>query len=788
MKKKAVEILYKTKGDFSPNGLQKVFCSFHPADISHMQNATEDILSVANCAIFYHPSDIDKDAVDLDDYTMKLLEMKLLVVIVSTNFLKEDSFAKNWEYGFAIEHNIPVLPIAVEYDIEAYFANEMNRIRKGYGDIQLLRTKVRDKTEIAYQQKLYRDLSSILIDDNEIHKIRKAFSGQIFLSYRKKDRKYAHELMRTIHDIPSLRNVSIWYDEFISSGEKWSDKIGDVLKQSDVFLLMVTPSIIEPDNYVIKEEYPAAQKHEKVIIPAIKAASTGKTIDEEKLRQLFPGLKIYIDGDNAKELEEALSDLSDKSDNSPEKDYLIGLAFFNGIEVEKNSEKAVTLIIASAKREFPAAINKLAEMYWNGDGIAVNYENSILWRKKLVGIYNKKLADITNEDEVLGYVQALEKLTACLYELSSFRDSMYYGKQLVSALEQIISFTEADRFFEYVSTAYDLCGKNARRLGLFDEALEYAKKYLDFMRERYQERKNTNNYHNLSVAYERLGDVYYAIGAYEDCKEWYQKAVEIDREIDDQLKTIDSAFALSASLLVLGDIYIRSQEYQISERYYSEALSLRRRILDAYDSDEHRIQYGEALISQGTILTLTKSFAAAKALFREAEIIFKNIAEESGTIESQHTYSLVLNRLGKICELEHDYEGALTYYKKALVRREKILRHIRTNETIYEYALTEYFIAEACRQKSESANAKRSYEKVVTLLLPVLVNDRKGDCHQIFYEAAFERFKLDTYSGKKYLRFAIEALEWLVEQKSYNKQYQKQCELCKKMYMRCYPN
>lgn len=55
MKRRSVEILYKTKGDFLPNGLQKVFCSFHPSDISHMQNVTEDILSVANCAIFYHP-------------------------------------------------------------------------------------------------------------------------------------------------------------------------------------------------------------------------------------------------------------------------------------------------------------------------------------------------------------------------------------------------------------------------------------------------------------------------------------------------------------------------------------------------------------------------------------------------------------------------------------------------------------------------------------------------------------------------------------------------------------
>lgn len=37
MEKRLVEILYKMKGDFSLNSLQKVFCSFHPADISHLQ-------------------------------------------------------------------------------------------------------------------------------------------------------------------------------------------------------------------------------------------------------------------------------------------------------------------------------------------------------------------------------------------------------------------------------------------------------------------------------------------------------------------------------------------------------------------------------------------------------------------------------------------------------------------------------------------------------------------------------------------------------------------------------
>ena len=44
--------------------------------------------------------------------------------------------------------------------------------------------------------------------------------------------------------------------------------------------------------------------------------------------------------------------------------------------MERNTERAVSLIVASARQNLPEAIKKLAEMYWNGDGIQVNYENS----------------------------------------------------------------------------------------------------------------------------------------------------------------------------------------------------------------------------------------------------------------------------------------------------------------------------------------------------------------------------------------------------------------------------
>ena len=465
--KRLIDLSYRVPGGFSPNGLQKVFISFHPSDKDKMERIIRDIFSVADCAIYYHTDFLSEQDIDLEDYETKLNQMKLFVVIVSSNYLLNSSFAKNWEFGFAVSHHIPILPIAVESGLEDSFSSEMNRVGNGYGDIQLLRLHVTDKTEISYHQKLARDLGATLVNDKEIDRIKSAFCGRIFLSYRKKDRKYANELMRTIHNIPSLRSVSIWYDEFISSGEKWSDEIEDALKKCDVFLLMVTPSITEPDNYVIKEEYPEAIKRQKEIVSARKNKNKAKPLNLKELTVAFPGLKLLIDGDNAEELETALHKLTDSVESNPEKDYLIGLAFLNGVHVERDNEKGVALIAASAQKGLPDAVNKFADMYWTGDGLPANFENAILWRKKLVEIYESNFTEINSTDKILRYIKALESLTSNLYDLSSFRESLHYGKRLAALTEQITSSLNSSVILLYRTIAYGLCGKNCRQLGLY---------------------------------------------------------------------------------------------------------------------------------------------------------------------------------------------------------------------------------------------------------------------------------------------------------------------------------
>ena len=51
MRNKIIDFSYRVRGDFSPNGLQKVFFSFYPEDKERMEKIAEDILAISNCAV-----------------------------------------------------------------------------------------------------------------------------------------------------------------------------------------------------------------------------------------------------------------------------------------------------------------------------------------------------------------------------------------------------------------------------------------------------------------------------------------------------------------------------------------------------------------------------------------------------------------------------------------------------------------------------------------------------------------------------------------------------------------
>ena len=82
--------------------------------------------------------------------------MKLLVIPVTKNFLYEENDARLKDLKFALENNIPVLPLIQEVGLELEF-------NKLCGDIQCLNKYNLDKTQISFNKKLEDYLNNIFI-------------------------------------------------------------------------------------------------------------------------------------------------------------------------------------------------------------------------------------------------------------------------------------------------------------------------------------------------------------------------------------------------------------------------------------------------------------------------------------------------------------------------------------------------------------------------------------------------------------------------------------------------
>lgn len=217
---------YKTRGNAGPQGKQKVYFTCHQDDFGRcFEKITNQILDFENCALWYLTSEEN-----YQDIETELGGMRLFVIPVTTKLLTTSSRTMDIDLPFALKNHIPVLPLMQENGLDGLFD-------KKFGSLHYLDENARDDTAAPYEEKLKRYLSSAIVGDELAAKVRAAFDAYIFLSYRKKDRKHAQELMRLIHKNDFCRDIAIWYDEFLTPGENFNTEIEDALKKASCLRL-----------------------------------------------------------------------------------------------------------------------------------------------------------------------------------------------------------------------------------------------------------------------------------------------------------------------------------------------------------------------------------------------------------------------------------------------------------------------------------------------------------------------------------------------------------------------
>ncbi|MBQ8683420.1 MAG: DUF2225 domain-containing protein [Clostridia bacterium] len=561
----------KTRGNTSPQGKPRVYFCCHPADFSlYFEGVAEELLSRQSCALFYHTA----GAVTVtEDLLADLAGMQLFVMPVTTRLLTTENPAKDVLVPFALAHHLPVLPLIQEPGLAALFD-------KTFGNLQYLDRLDSDPTAIPYEEKLTLYLDSVLVGDELAAQVRAAFDAYIFLSYRKKDRRHAQELMRLIHANEFCRDIAIWYDEFLIPGEDWSDAIRQALEKSGLFVLAVTPNLVNEPNYIQAIEYPMAVEQGKLILPAEMIPT-----DRLALASRYAGIPPCADAHDPLALSAALAATLRQlairgNDNEPQHNFFIGLAYLSGIDVEVDHARAEKLIAGAAEAGLKDAMKKLASMYREGMGVARDYDRAIHWQKRLADAWEADYAEAENKENApSGYelVEALcslgDLLTAAsrldeaeavflrlevvvktlngkdnwnvffLIGLSSFKlGYMRYlagdhekAEQLFNAADTWLGFARGSWVTQGCMCQIQLClcmGDIRRRTGRLEEALDRYIKGLAYLQKRLAEEEVAAPLQDLlAKAYAGLGEVCYSAGDPTLALKWYKWGLPLRRTL-----------------------------------------------------------------------------------------------------------------------------------------------------------------------------------------------------------------------------------------------------------------
>lgn len=266
-----------------------------------------------------------------------LRDVRLFVMPVTRRLLTEGGIAMR-NYRFAREHLIAVMPWLMEDGIEELFTQKC-------GCMPFLR---RDDSPELFLREFRMDRQTAL-------RIRDTFDANVFVSTHPYDQRYARQLKCMIHGCWCCGNFGF-------PNRKEPEK-------GQIFVLALTHHTLE-DASVQMEAY---KKALELGLPVI--AVEMMEVAHDRVRSVFPDVQEIVDCYDETELESAMLDALEAAriwithDNTPEREYLLGLAFIHGVDVEVDRQYGVRLLESAAHCGWQEAKEKLRRMQHLGDCI-----------------------------------------------------------------------------------------------------------------------------------------------------------------------------------------------------------------------------------------------------------------------------------------------------------------------------------------------------------------------------------------------------------------------------------
>ena len=194
--------------------------------------------------------------------------------------------------------------------------------------------------------------------------------------------------------------------------------------------------------------------------------------------------------------------------DDPEHDFFIGLAYLDGIDVEVDSERALTLITYAAEHDIREAMEKLVHMYRSGKGVARDYKEAIHWQSKVVESLKLKTSPDSNTEDVLKLMSELWFLGDYWHDVVNEQEaSKAYQYMLnIGALHKKHGVDKACRkkFLRYLSIAYEKVGNMQERIEEYGLALDNYRKAFRIKR-KLKNKQDLQSIKDLLNCYKRIG-------------------------------------------------------------------------------------------------------------------------------------------------------------------------------------------------------------------------------------------------------------------------------------------
>lgn len=749
------ELKYKTRGMANPKGKPRIFFMCFSQDFEkYFEVISEEILAKQDVSIWYKEPRENED--DKEDYFSYLSQMQLFVMPVTENLLKQKNSVIEEEFPFAIENHIPVLPFMEEEGLEELFNEKC-------GDLHFLDRHSVDKTGISYEEKLTNYLKAILIGDELAEKIRAAFDAYIFLSYRKKDRRYAQELMRLIHKSEVCRNIAIWYDEFLVPGENFTDAIKDALNKSDLFALVVTPNLVNEENYVMNVEYPMAMESGKPIVP-VQFIDTDRGLLEDR----YANMPSCVNAEEAEVADAFITQaerMAFSKNDSPEHTFFIGLAYLGGIDVEVDYARAVELITDAAESGLLEAIEKLVIMYNEGEGVPRNRQMAIKWQERVVQERKNLWTKSKSIPDKACWVKEIQQLGDFLQETGQIKEA----KKMYLEVDRYLGDLEkagmdwAPRNLSILQEKLaDVCEKE----GQYVEAKKYILRNAKMCEKLLAMAKGTAQIRqaraDLLCSYQRLGDLHLKEGKVIETRKYFEKALDLAEGL---LEKADNPSMAQRDLAVcvqrLANVYVKEEKFAEAEKYRKKEMELCEKLYEEVRTD---LVYRDMFVAYHGYAVLkqrTGQYAEAEAYAVKAAKIGKELHKKINSVQTGIDLAKTQTVLGEIYKAENQLDKARKAYMESIKGFEKLVKKIEQYDLKESLCQVYMSLADMLERNGKFDEAKPYCMKMVKLREELVLVQKDAE--------AYNKLALSYF----YVAFCD------ADQNYYRKAYEVYVKLCK---------